>query len=201
MYNDEIRTNRNWHELIRRSAMQYDAIRVGSIRRVNTNVWTFQNIRIGLRTNTKVAANQYEVIRINTVLCDAQRMPIRIGSQTTFATVGRGHKLPTSCSIWSRKHACYFMIDTYKSQNVIWYNNINSIIQGAQCGNNYMYVTFPRYLDDNGNPFPWHKACVLAAEQFSWMFIFKHSFRLSIPPPTPPPPPHPPYLSYYTLGI
>ena len=54
--------------------------------------WTFQNIRIGLRTNTKVAANEYEVIRINTVLCDAQRMPIRIGSQTTFATVGRGHK-------------------------------------------------------------------------------------------------------------
>ena len=29
MYNDEIRTNRNWHELIRRSAMQYDAIRIG----------------------------------------------------------------------------------------------------------------------------------------------------------------------------
>ena len=53
--------------------------------------WTFQNIRIGLRTNTKVAANEYEVIRVNTVLCDAQRIPIRIGSQTTFATVGRGH--------------------------------------------------------------------------------------------------------------
>ena len=29
MYNDEIQTNRNWHELIRRSAMQYDAIRIG----------------------------------------------------------------------------------------------------------------------------------------------------------------------------
>ena len=29
MYNDEIRTNRNWHELIRRSVMQYDAIRIG----------------------------------------------------------------------------------------------------------------------------------------------------------------------------
>ena len=38
MYSDEIRTNRNWHELIRRSAMQYDAIRIGSIRRANTNV-------------------------------------------------------------------------------------------------------------------------------------------------------------------
>ena len=38
MYNDEIQTNRNWNELIRRSAMQYDAIRIGSIRRVNTNV-------------------------------------------------------------------------------------------------------------------------------------------------------------------
>ena len=25
------------------------------------------------------------------MLCDAQRMPIRTGSQTTFATVGRGH--------------------------------------------------------------------------------------------------------------
>ena len=25
-------------------------------------------------------------------ICDAQRMPIRIGSQTKFATVGRGHK-------------------------------------------------------------------------------------------------------------
>ena len=67
--------------------------------------WTFQNIRIGLRTNTKVAANEYEVIRINTVLCDAQRMPIRIGSQTTFATVGRGHKSDSAdhccgCGIW-----------------------------------------------------------------------------------------------------
>ena len=29
MYNDEIRTNRNWHESIRRLAMQYDAIRIG----------------------------------------------------------------------------------------------------------------------------------------------------------------------------
>ena len=38
MCNDEIRTNRNWHELIRRSTMQYDAIRIGSIRRANTNV-------------------------------------------------------------------------------------------------------------------------------------------------------------------
>ena len=38
MYNDETRTNRNWHELIRRSAMQYDAIRIGSIRRADTNV-------------------------------------------------------------------------------------------------------------------------------------------------------------------
>ena len=68
--------------------------------------WTFQNIRIGLRTNTKVAANEYEVIRINTVLCDAQRMPIRIGSQTTFATVGRGHNrglfmIMTCLTIWS----------------------------------------------------------------------------------------------------
>ena len=54
--------------------------------------WTFQNIRIGLQTNTKVAANLFEVIRISTVLCDPQRMPIRIGSQTKFATVGRGHK-------------------------------------------------------------------------------------------------------------
>ena len=27
------------------------------------------------------------------MLCDAQRMPIRIGSQTKFATVGRGHNL------------------------------------------------------------------------------------------------------------
>ena len=27
-------------------------------------------------------------------------------------------KLLTSCSIWSRKHASYFMIETYKSQNV-----------------------------------------------------------------------------------
>ena len=38
MYNDEIWTNRNWHELIRRLAMQYDAIRIGSIRRANKNV-------------------------------------------------------------------------------------------------------------------------------------------------------------------
>ena len=29
MYNDEIRTNRNWHKLIRRLAKQYDAIRIG----------------------------------------------------------------------------------------------------------------------------------------------------------------------------
>ena len=38
------------------------------------------------------------------------------------------------------------MIDTYKSQNVnsdIWWpHDINSITQGAQCGNNYMYVIF-----------------------------------------------------------
>ena len=57
MYNDEIRTNRNWHELIRRSAMQYDAVRMGSIHRPIRMFRTFQNIRIGLRTNTKVAAN------------------------------------------------------------------------------------------------------------------------------------------------
>ena len=44
------------------------------------------------------------------------------------------------------------MIDTYKSQKVnrtqfdIYDDDINSIIQGAQCGNNYMYVTFPRYF-------------------------------------------------------
>ena len=28
MYNDEMHTNRNWYKLIRRSAMQYDAIRI-----------------------------------------------------------------------------------------------------------------------------------------------------------------------------
>ena len=38
MYNDEIRTNRNWHELILRSVMQYDAIRMDSTHRANTNV-------------------------------------------------------------------------------------------------------------------------------------------------------------------
>ena len=38
MYNDEIRTNTNWHELIRCLTMQCDAIRIWSIRRANTNV-------------------------------------------------------------------------------------------------------------------------------------------------------------------
>ena len=58
--------------------------------------WTFQNIRIGLRTNTKVAANQYEVIRINTVLCDAQQMPIRIGFADKIRDSGTG-ALPSWC--------------------------------------------------------------------------------------------------------
>ena len=35
--------------------------------------------------------NIFGDIEINTVQCDAQRMPIRIGSQTKFATVGRVH--------------------------------------------------------------------------------------------------------------
>ena len=40
MYNDEIRTKRNCHELIRRSAMRYDAVRIGfdSQGQCNTNV-------------------------------------------------------------------------------------------------------------------------------------------------------------------
>ena len=81
MYNDEIRTIRNWHELIRRSAMQYDAIRMGFDSQGQYEC--FEHFK------TFVLA--CEVIRINTVLCDAQRMPIRTGSQTKFATVGRGH--------------------------------------------------------------------------------------------------------------
>ena len=64
---------------------------------------------------------------------------------------------------------------------------INSIIQGAQCGNNYMYVTFPRYLKGNGNPSPW--MAYHGIKPVYWLqsrfleclyFIFQHPFRLSI---------------------
>ena len=42
----------------------------------------------------------------------------------------------------------------------------------------------------------WHKACVLAAKQVSWMFISQHSFRLSTPPPPPQPPTTPTPLTH-----
>ena len=58
MYNDEIWTNRNWHKLIRRSAMQYNTIWIGFDSQGQYKCFlTFQNIRIGLQTNMKVAAN------------------------------------------------------------------------------------------------------------------------------------------------
>ena len=61
MYNDEIRTNRNWHELIRRSAMQYDAIRIGfnwqgqyeCFEHFKTFILACELIRKWQRTNTK----------------------------------------------------------------------------------------------------------------------------------------------------
>ena len=98
MYSDEIRTNRNWHELMRRSAMQYDTIWIGfdsqgqyeCFEHFKTIVLSCELIRKWQRTNNKV-------IQINTVLCDVQRMPIRIGSQTKFATVGRGHYQVLNC--------------------------------------------------------------------------------------------------------
>ena len=43
-------------------------------------------------------------MRINTVLCDAQRMPIRIGSQTKFATVGRGHQVKFILATFIQNH-------------------------------------------------------------------------------------------------
>ena len=62
MYNDEIQTNRNWHELIRRSAMQYDAIRIGfdsqgqyeCFEHLKTFVLACELIRKWQRTNTKL---------------------------------------------------------------------------------------------------------------------------------------------------
>ena len=61
MYNDGIRTNINWHELIRRSAMQYDAIRIGfdsqgqyeCFEHLKTFVLACELIRKWQRTNTK----------------------------------------------------------------------------------------------------------------------------------------------------
>ena len=61
MYNDEIRTNRNWHELIRRSAMQYNAIRIGfdsqgqyeCFEHFKTFVLACKLIRKWQRTNTR----------------------------------------------------------------------------------------------------------------------------------------------------
>ena len=43
------------------------------------------------------------------------------------------------------------------------------------------------------NGISWHKACVLAAKQVSWMFIFYIPTSLSFKYRTPPPPPPPPY--------
>ena len=57
MHTEEIRpigTDANWYEVRWCNTTQYEK---ASIRRTNTNFWTFQNIRIGLRTNTKVAGN------------------------------------------------------------------------------------------------------------------------------------------------
>ena len=67
MYNDEIRTNRNWPELIRCSAMQYDAIQIGfdsqgqyeCFKHFKTFVLACELIRKWQRTNTK----QFESIR------------------------------------------------------------------------------------------------------------------------------------------
>ena len=88
-----IGTNRNLHKPMRTCAIQYNNAII--VHRIATYY-----IHIGLQTNTKVAANQYEVIRINTVLCDSQRMPIHIGSQTKFATVGWGHYTAKLGELW-----------------------------------------------------------------------------------------------------
>ena len=61
MYYDEIRINRNWHELIRRLAMQYEAKRIGfdsqgqyeCFEHFKTIVLACKFIRKWLRTNTK----------------------------------------------------------------------------------------------------------------------------------------------------
>ena len=61
MYNYEIRTNRNWHELIQRLVMQYDAIRIGfhsqgqykCVEHFKTFVLACELIRKWQQTNTK----------------------------------------------------------------------------------------------------------------------------------------------------
>ena len=81
-YNDEIRTNRHWHELMRRSAMQYDAIRIGfdsqgqyeCFEHFKTFVLACELIRKWQRTNTK----KFESIR-----CCAMR------NECQFVLVGR----------------------------------------------------------------------------------------------------------------
>ena len=61
MYNDEIRTDRNWYELIQRSVMQYNAIRIGfdsqrqyeCFEHFKTLVLLCELMRKWQRTNTK----------------------------------------------------------------------------------------------------------------------------------------------------
>ena len=96
---EPVRTDRNvirrdttWYEPIRIDTMQYEHV---SIRRANTIVLNISKHSYWpanvadlycewMRSNT----NQYDG---DTIVCDAQRMPVRISSQPKIATVGLGH--------------------------------------------------------------------------------------------------------------